>query len=118
MAVTPIVKQTYQGVWVFGWDLVSGETGTPILVAPWPDKTVQIYGTFATGAIAIEGALDRVTPTYIVLRDLTGAAISAKTAAYCEAIQQHCVLIRAVATTITAVSVRIVCSAARNRTAA
>jgi hypothetical protein len=117
MAVAPITKQSYQGVWVFGWDLVAGETGTAILVAPWPDKTVQIYGTFSTGALSIEGALDRANPTYIVLRDVPGQAISAKTAAYCEAVQQHCVLIRPVATTITAVSVRIICSAARNRTA-
>lgn len=117
MAVTPIAKRSFQGGWVLGWDLVSGETGTAINVAAWPDKTVQISGTFSTGAVSIEGALDLITPVYAPLRDLPGNAVTAKTALYMEVLQQHVVLIRAVATTVTAVSIRILCTAARNRTA-
>jgi hypothetical protein len=112
----------FQGAWVFGWDLASGEVGLPALVAPWGDKTVQVYGTFATGNVQLEGAihggeLDLTTPTYTILRDLPGQAISGKTALYCETIQQHVTHIRPVATTITAVSIRIICTAARMRTA-
>jgi hypothetical protein len=117
MATTLLKFGPFQGTWIFGWDLASGEVGFPANVAAWADKTVQIYGTFATGALSLEGALDPTTPIYTVLRDLPGAAISAKVAAYLEAIQQHVTFIRPVATTITAVSVRIICTAARARTA-
>jgi hypothetical protein len=113
MAVAPIDFGQFQGVRVIGWDLVSGETGLPFHVAPWPDKTVQIYGAFGTGNIQIEGAIDPVNPSYIVLTDVAGAAISAKVAVYCRAIETHCTLIRPVGTTITAVSIRIICSARR-----
>lgn len=119
MATTLLEYGPYQGVRVFGWDLASGETGDAAMVAPWPDKTVQIYGMFNTGNIQIEGSLDPVsdaTPTYKVVRDTNLNLIATITAAYLEAVQPHCVFIRPVATTITAVSIRIICSAARSRT--
>lgn len=116
MATAVIKKGPFQGAWVFGWDLAAGETGLAANVSAWADKTLQIYGTFSTGALSVEGALDPDTPIYTVLRDLPGNAISGKTAAYLEVIQQHVALIRPVATTITAVSVRIICMAARTRT--
>jgi hypothetical protein len=113
MAVAPIDFGQFQGVRVIGWDLVSGETGLPFHVAPWPDKTVQIYGTFGTGNIQLEGSIDPLIPVFTVLTDVAGAAISAKVAAYYRAIETHCALIRPVATTISAVSVRVICSARR-----
>jgi len=115
MAVAYFRKGPFQGAVIFCWDLVAGETGTAALVAPWADKTVQIGGTFSTGAVQLEGALDPDTPVYSLLRDIPGNAISGKTALYCEAIQQHVTLIRPVATTITAVTVRLICMAARMR---
>jgi len=126
MAVTLIDFGSFEGGRIFGWELVSGETGLPAVVVAWPDVTVQLYGTFGSGTIELQGSChagpgptlaDASTVTYFALRDLLGNAITAKAAAYGEAIQQHPRLIRPVATTVTAVSVRLVCTAARSRTA-
>lgn len=126
MAVTLLDFGSFSGGRIFGWDLAAGETGLPALVVAWPDVTAQIYGTFATGAVELQGSChagpgpvlaDPSTVTYFVLRDVPGNLITAKTAAYGEAIQQHPRLIRPVATTVTAVSIRLVCTAARSRTA-
>jgi hypothetical protein len=122
MAVTLLKFGPFQGTWIFGWNLASGEIGLPALVAPWGDKSVQISGVFATGNVQLEGAIhggaeDATPPVYTILRDLPGAAISGKVALYCETIQQHVTFIRPVATTVTLVSIRIICTAARMRTA-
>jgi hypothetical protein len=118
MAVAVLKFGPFQGAWVFGWNLVGGETGLPAFVAPWLDTTVAVYGVFATGNVQLEGAIhggdtDLTTLTYHLLRDALGAVISGKVALYCEAIQQHVTHIRPVATTITAVSVRLICTAPR-----
>mgnify|MGYP001564779733 CR=1 FL=1 len=117
MATARVRRGPFQGAWVLGWDLASGETGDAIECGHLPDKTIQIYGTFATGGVSLEGACDSVAPEWTALRDAAGNAITLITAEYMELCQQNPLLIRAVATTITAVSIRIVATAARMRTA-
>ena len=43
--------------------LAQGETGDPISVGYLTDATVQIYGTFTTASIAIEGSNDTTSGT-------------------------------------------------------
>lgn len=116
MATTLLKFGPFQGVWIFGWDLVSGETGDAIVCGHLSDKTIQIYGTFDTGAVSLQGACDPTSPTYLPLRDARDVAITAIAANYMELCVQNPYLIRAVATTVTAVSVRIVGMASRMRT--
>lgn len=126
MATTLLDFGSFSGGRIFGWDLASGEVGLPAMVVAWPDVTVQVYGNFGTGAIEMQGSChagagpvlaDASAVTYFVLRDLGGTLMAAKTVAFAEAVQQHPRLMRPVGTTITAVSIRIVCTAARSRTA-
>lgn len=75
----------------------SGDVGTAVALPAFPDRTVQILGTFA-GSIAVElqGSLDGGT-TWSPLTDPQGNAIS-KTAAAIEAITELVPLVRPKAT--------------------
>jgi hypothetical protein len=54
------------------WVLASGDTGKPVAMADYPDRTVQAIGTGTT--VTIEGSND--LSTWKALNDTTGTAIS------------------------------------------
>lgn len=69
------------------------DVGAAVAMAAWPDRSVQVFGTFGTGgACAIEGSNDGGT-TWKVLTDPQGNALSF-TAAGIEAITELVHMIR------------------------
>ena len=80
----------------------------------FPDRTVQVYGTFgAGGSITLEGSCDKTTetPTYFALTDPQGNAVT-KTAAAAEAFEEAPLLIRPNVTAgdgTTSLTVKMVC---------
>src|SRR5437899_12821646 len=77
--INPDVKQPTKGVLIVKWILANGDTGLPFIDGQYPDKSVQIYGTFgAAGSVKIEGSDEApqtienptpVAPTWFTLRD-------------------------------------------------
>ena len=78
------------------WTLGNGDDGTPVEAPHYPDKTVQVYGTFgAGGTLLIEGttATAAAGATWATLNDPNGNALSI-TAAKIEAVLENVWLIR------------------------
>lgn len=98
--------------------LLNGDTGAPVEMGDWADRTVQITGTFGVGgSINMEGSCDKSTetPTYFILTDPQGTAIT-KTAAAGEVFEESPLLIRPNVTAgdgSTSLTVKMVCR--RNR---
>ena len=81
MAVIPAtVTRLPQGYTKIVWlTLTNGDTGAPVDVAQYPDRTVQATGTFSGSAsIAMQGSNDGGV-TFGVLRDIRGSDISLAT---------------------------------------
>ncbi len=57
------------GIKLFLWEtMLDDDTGDPIAVPNYPDKTIQVLGNFSGSAsILIEGSM-MVTPTYATLK--------------------------------------------------
>lgn len=84
------------GTRIITWaGLDADDTGSPYAcVSHYPDKVVQITGTFDTTTVTMQGTLDTgASPTYFTLTDPQGNAIS-KTAAAGEQILENCYKIR------------------------
>lgn len=63
------------GYIVITWSaLVSGDTGQPLSLAQFADRTIQIGGTFDGSTVIIEGSLDGTN--YHTLTDPQGNALS------------------------------------------
>jgi len=64
------------GVAVASWTgITEADTGLPVNMARFPDRTVQVLGDFTTsGAVTIEGSNDGGV-TYFTLTDPTGAPL-------------------------------------------
>lgn len=98
MAVTPITDykaDTADRTRVLAWEgMTTNDTGMPVNVALWADKSIHIFGNFGSGATVVwQGSNDpRANPkhddhasaTWLTLTDPQGNALS-KTA---EAIEQ------------------------------
>lgn len=55
--------------------LANGDDGAPVRMENWPDKSVQVVGTFGTGgSVNIEGSIDGTN--YAVLTDPQGNALT------------------------------------------
>lgn len=100
MAVVPwtVVVTPFDGggVKLVKWEgLAANDTGKPFAVAAYPDKTVQLVGTFG-GNILIEGSMNPVIAdaVYATLNDPQGNALSAISAARIENILEHVYLVR------------------------
>lgn len=65
-----------------GWQwlgLTASDTGRPISVGDFEEKSVQIVGTGITGAVTFEGTNDPNQGTWNTLNDSQGTAISVTT---------------------------------------
>lgn len=67
---------------VWGLTLAAGETSDWLVLPPYDDKCLQVYGTFGGGILHCEGANHPTTPVAVVLNDafkdpisLTGPSI-------------------------------------------
>ena len=98
MAVIPwtVVKTPFDGgsLLLVKWlALAAADTGRPFACGAYPDKTVQLSGTFG-GNCLIEGTLDHDAGAYATLNDPQGNALSGIAAAKIENVLEHCYLIR------------------------
>jgi len=100
MAVIPwtvvVTPHDGGGVKLVKWEgLAANDTGRPFNVAAYPDKTVQLVGTFG-GNLLIEGSmdLDESTAVYATLADPQGNALSGISAAKIENVLEHVYLLR------------------------
>jgi hypothetical protein len=86
MPVKPYVEVTLPvqfrgvGIQIFKWEgMVNGDTGTPLNVPIYSDKTVHVFGTFgAAGEVLIQGTLETIAaPTsWVTLDDIFGTTLS------------------------------------------
>lgn len=75
--VTQVTHFAHTAVWP---SMANGDVGEAYVTPDFPDKTIQITGTFgAGGTVVLEGSLDGTN--YQVLTDFTGASISLTSAA-------------------------------------
>ncbi len=77
MAVKPVTVTVREDktVRIFWENLVNGDTGEPVNLPRYPDKTVQIVGNFSgTADVDMDGSPD--DSTYGALHDLQGSEIS------------------------------------------
>lgn len=84
-----IVRVTWTG-------LLNGDTGAPVEIPEFPDRTAQVYGTFgAGGSVNMEGSNDKTTeaPTYALLTDPQGNNFT-KTGAALEVFEEVTLLMR------------------------
>jgi len=97
---------------VVEWQLASGETGQPFDGIEFPDKTVQMSGTFGA-AVTMEGSND-VTGAGVwnTLTDPLGNVIS-MTSGGIETILENPYWVRPNAGAITGVTVRLSCAQSR-----
>lgn len=59
--------------------LGNADTGTPEELSRYPNKSVQIGGTFGGATVVLEGSDDGIT--YATVKDITGALVSGTSAA-------------------------------------
>lgn len=73
--VTPTVSYNgdFSVVTVSYTDLETGDDGAPFRFPEYPDRTVQVTGTFETSVLDVEGSLDGTN--YAVLTDPVGNAL-------------------------------------------
>lgn len=83
----------YNDVSIVEWTgLLNTDSGAPIELPNYADRSVQVTGTFgAGGTIVIEGSIDGTN--YVTLTDPSSTAIS-KTAAFIEAVLENVRYIR------------------------
>jgi hypothetical protein len=81
----------YRNAVIYRWDLVNGESGDAIDLAAFPDRSVQVLGTFGVGGNArCEGSLLAAPASnsdYATLTDPQGNALDV-TAAKIEAVSE------------------------------
>lgn len=117
MAVQPytILTDTRHKVYcvVVQWILGSGDTGQPFDGVEFPDKCVQMSGTFGA-AVTMEGCNSVTSPSnWNGLTDPTQTAISIN-AAGLKAILENPYWIRPNAGAVTSVTVQLVCAQSRS----
>ena len=84
------------GVKLIRWvGLAANDTGRPFVVAGYPDKTVQLVGTFG-GNLLIEGSMNptQASAVYATLNDPQGNALSGISSARIENVLEHVYLLR------------------------
>lgn len=97
------MKQTFDEKYVtHSWTLASGETGEALAMSQFADKTVQVFGTFSTGSVSLEGSMDG-TNWAALTNDGTNALTF--TGGAIKSIMENPRFLRPVATTVTSVTV-------------
>ena len=108
-------REGNKGVIIFKWSPLTktNVSGNPIEVPEYTDKTVQVYGTFDSGTVTIQGSNDDETsPTYFTANDPSSAALTF-TSARGEAVLENPRLIRPVVSSAgdsTSITVIITCA--------
>lgn len=91
---TPLTGATFR---LYTWILEADETGEPVLVAGFRQKTIFVGGEFGGGAVAVEIAPDPAGSLYLTASDRHGTALSGIRSARVEVIAEHGYLVRPVA---------------------
>ena len=83
------------GLLLVKWEGLSAtdNLGKPFVCGAYPDKTVQLLGTFG-GNLLIEGTMDPDFATFATLNDPQGNALSGISAAKIENVLEHVYAIR------------------------
>lgn len=100
-AMTPDEGRTATCIWT---PVTENDTGAPAFMPHYPDKSVQVAGTFGGGTFIIEGSNDGTN--YAALHDPQGTAISF-TAAGIKMIAENSRFVRPRATAGTSSSVTV-----------
>lgn len=83
-----------QSVLVTWTGLLTGDTGAPVCLADFPDKSIQVAGAAGTGGtIVMQGSNDGGT-TYSTLHDQSDNALSGLVVADTALIAEHLMLVR------------------------
>lgn len=115
---TPDANVGQTGVKCFTWTITENDTPVAITgLADYPDKTIQVSGTFGGTSIDIQGACRVTSPAYISLTDPQGNALNAITTARIEAIEENVDAIKPVRTggASTSVVITLLCNKAGRR---
>jgi hypothetical protein len=82
------------GLKLYVWEtLAANEVGQAVICGAFPDKAVQLVGTFG-GNMLIEGSLDPDGTVWATLNDPQGNPLSAISTAKIEQVLEHCYAIR------------------------
>jgi len=98
---TSVFQQSYGGmdVRIVEWNnIANGDTCAPFDCTAYPDKSIDLHGTYDTGTIAIHGSNHPTTPVYSVLTDAFDTALTALAANEVKVVMQHTALIKPVLT--------------------
>lgn len=110
--IVPNSAPLAKGVIQTSWTLTTTDDGQPETAPQYPEKSVQLTGTFGGGTVVIQGSNDGGT-TWFTLTDPQGNPLSF-TAVGGERIQENTQKVRPIATVgVTSVTVRLVCQAGR-----
>lgn len=76
--IVPVATSMWRGIYLVKWTgfQVAGDTGTPFACPNYPDKSIQVVGTFGGATVTIQGSNMIDNPTYATLNDGTGAALT------------------------------------------
>lgn len=75
--VIPFVKKSMLGsetLAMASWRLTNADTGMPVTLADWADKSIQVSGTFGGATVTIEGSNDGTN--FTPLKDPSGALLA------------------------------------------
>lgn len=105
MAVQPVTKTNGTGDSViFTWVLGSGDTGEPVSLSDYSDRTVTMTGNFNSAAVALQGSNDKLT--WMTQKDASDNTIS-KSSDDIELVGTNPTWTRPSASTVTSVTVII-----------
>jgi hypothetical protein len=75
--------------------LLNGDDGEAYVQAGYPDRSVQVFGTYGTGgSITIEGANDPALTNWVTLHDAQGVSLTFPTPAKIAVVAEHTYAIR------------------------
>lgn len=106
--VIPTGSSPAKGIHKMVWVLTGTDDGRPEVAPQYPNKSVQVTGTFGGGTVLIEGSNDGGT-TWSTLTDPQGNALSFTVTGAIEKVQENTQLIRPRASVgVTSVTVNLV----------
>ena len=79
--IIPVINKTLQGansIATATWTMGGADTGVPVALTDWYDRSIQISGTFGAATVTIQGSNDGTN--WSTLRDPASVALTFTTA--------------------------------------
>lgn len=110
--ITADIKPREGGIRKVIWETMgNADTGSAVSIADYPDKTVDIQGTFGGATVVIQGSNDGTN--YTTLTDTTDTALSFTAASGPKVILENPLFLRASTSGGTGTDVDVILSAAK-----